>query len=110
MLEEIEVHEKCEHWTLMNRNDMPIGVKTIMAICAFKRKQYPDGSINKHKTRLCAQGGQQTWGRDYWNTYAPVITWAIVQILLIIAKIYKLDSKIIDFVLTFLQEDLLIPV
>ena len=29
MLEEIEVHEKCEHWTLMNRNDMPTGSKTL---------------------------------------------------------------------------------
>ena len=32
MLEEIEVHEKREHWTLMNRNDMPVGAKTIMVI------------------------------------------------------------------------------
>ena len=32
MLEEIEAHEKRENWTLMNRNDMPVVSKTIMAI------------------------------------------------------------------------------
>ena len=74
MLEKIEVHEKREHWTLMKKNDMPAGAKTIMAIWSLKRKWYPDGSLNKHKARICAHGGQQTWGQDYWDTYAPVLT------------------------------------
>ena len=69
---------------------MPIGAKTIMAIWSFKRKRYPDGSLNKHKARLCAHGGQKTWGKDYWDTYAPVVTWASVRLLLIIAKIHNL--------------------
>ena len=110
MLEEIEVHENRAHWTLMRRDDIPPGAKTIMAIWSFKRKRYPDGSLHKHKARLCAHGGQQTWGQDYWDTYAPVVTWASVRLLLIIAKIHKLDSKSIDFVLAFPQADLPIPV
>ena len=101
MLEEIELHEKCEHWTLINRNDMPEGAKTIMAIWSFKLKQYPDGSLNKHKDRLYAHSGQKTWGQDYWDTYAPVFTWASVRLLFIVAKIHKLDYKSIDFVLAF---------
>ena len=94
----------------MNRNDMPKGAKTIMAIWSFKCKRYPDGSLNKHTARLCAHGGKQTWGQDYWDTYAPVVTWASVQFLLIVAKIHKMYSKSIDFVLAFPQADLLIPV
>ena len=62
MLDEISVHEDREHWTLLERKDMPSGHKTIMAIWSFKRKRYPDGSLNKHKARLCAHGGQQIWG------------------------------------------------
>ena len=81
-----------------------------MEICSFKRKRYPDGSLNKHKARLCAHGGQQTWGQDYWDTYAPVVTWDSLQLLFIVAKTHKLDSKIINFVLAFPQEDLPIPV
>ena len=60
MLEDIELHEKREHWTLMNRNDIHAGAKKIMAICSFNRKRYPDGSLNKQKARLCANGGQKS--------------------------------------------------
>ena len=109
MLEDIEVHEKREHWTLMNINDMPARAKMIMAIWSFKRKRYPDGSLNKHNARLCAPSGQQTWGQYYWDTYAPVFAWASVQLLFIVAKIHKLDSKSIDIVLAFPQADLPIP-
>ncbi len=86
------------------------GVKTIMAIWSFKRKGFPDGTLNKHKACLCVHGGQQTWGQDYWDTYAPVVTWASVRLLLIVAKIHGFDSKSIDFVLAFPQADLNIPV
>jgi hypothetical protein len=110
MIDEIQVHEKRQHWTLVERKDMPQGTKTIMAIWSFKRKRFPDGLLNKHKARLCAHGGQQTWGQDYWDTYAPVVTWASVRLLLIIAKIHKLESKSIDFVLAFPQADLDVPV
>ena len=61
MLKEIEVHEKRKHWALMNRNDMPTGAKTIIEIWSFKRKRYPDGSLNKNKARLCDHGGELTW-------------------------------------------------
>jgi hypothetical protein len=87
---ELADHEERDHWTLMERKDLPIGTKTIMAIWSFKRKRFPDGSLNKHKARLCAHGGQQTWGLDYWDTYAPVVTWASVRLLLIVAKIHGL--------------------
>jgi hypothetical protein len=107
---ELADHESRSHWTLMERKDIPIGMKTIMAIWSFKRKRFPDGTLNKHKARLCAHGGQQTWGLDYWETYAPVVTWASVRLLLIVAKIHGLESKSIDFVLAFPQADLDVPV
>ena len=94
----------------MNRDDMPAGAKTITAIWYFKRKRCPDGSLIKHKARICAHGRQQTWGQDYWDTYAPVVTWASVRLLLIVSKIHRVDSKSIDCVLTFTQPDLPTPV
>jgi hypothetical protein len=52
----------------------------------------------------------QTWGKNYWETYAPVDNWASICILLAVAKIHGLYSKSIDFVLAFPQADLEIPV
>jgi hypothetical protein len=107
---ELDDHETHNHWTLMLQKDMPTEAKTIMAIWSFKRKHYPDGLLNKHKARLCAHRGQQTWGQDYWETYAPVVTWASVRLLLIVAKIHSLSPKSINFVLAFPQADLDVPV
>jgi hypothetical protein len=76
MMVEVSDHESREHWTLTKRCDMPEDTKTIISIWSFKRKRYPDGTLNKHKARLCANGGMQTWGQNYWETYTPVINWA----------------------------------
>ena len=65
-----------------------------MDIWSFKQKLYPDGCLNKHKTRLCFHGGQQTWGKYYWDNYAPVVTWASVRLLLVVAKIHNLNSRV----------------
>jgi hypothetical protein len=89
---------------------MPSDQKTIMSIWSFKRKRYPDGTLNKYKARICAHGGMQTWGQNYWETYTPVVNWASVQMLLAIAKIHDLPSKGINFVLGFPQAELEVPV
>jgi hypothetical protein len=49
-------------------------------------------------------------GQDYWDTYAPVIMWGSIGLLLIVAKIHGLKSKSIDFILAFHQVNLDIPV
>jgi hypothetical protein len=52
----------------------------------------------------------QTWGQNYWETYAPTVNQASVRILLAVAKIHGLSSKSIDFVLAFPQAELEVPV
>ena len=106
MMKEVEDHEKREHWALVLRATIPKGVKTIQAIWSFKRKRFPDGTLNKHKARLCAHGGMQQWGENYWETYSPVVNMLSVRLILAIAHIHKLDSKSIDFVLAFPQAEL----
>ena len=110
MKKEISDHTKREHWELVLRSDKPKDVKTIMAIWSFKRKRFPDGSLNKHKARLCAHGGQQQWGINYWETYAPVVNWISVRFLLIIAQLGGLKTQALDFVLAFPQAELDVPV
>ena len=78
-------------------------MKTIMSTWAFKRKRLPSGELLKHKARLCAHGGQQQWGINYWETYAPVANWASVRLLLALSHLHGLESRSIDFVLAFPQ-------
>ena len=89
---------------------MPRGIKPIMVIWSFKRKRYPNVTLNKHKARLCAHGGQQQWGINYWETYSPVVNWVSVRFLLIIFQLAGLETQAIDFVLAFPQAKLYVPV
>jgi len=53
MMVEVSDHESRVHWTLTKRcHMMPDDTKSIMSIWSFKRKRYPDGTLNKHKARL----------------------------------------------------------
>ena len=107
---EIDAHQTREHWEIIPRSQMPSDMKTIMGNWSFKRKRLPDGTLNKHKARLCAHGGMQQWGVNYWETYAPVVNWISVRFLLIVAKLTGLETKALDFVLAFPQADLDTPV
>lgn len=109
MIKEANDHHDRKHWEIVKRteHDNP---KTILAIWSFKRKRNPDGSLNKHKARLCAHGGMQKWGINYWETFSPVVNWMSVRVVLILAQLHNLPTRSIDFVLAFPQAELDIPV
>ena len=109
-------------WTLVPREEMnkhyarqrakgtKIDREQIMMIWSFKRKRNPDGSFKKCKARLCCHGGQQQWGVNYWDTYAPVVSWSSVRILLTLAKLHNLHTQSIDFVQAYPQAEVKHPI
>ena len=101
MIKEISDHESKGHWDVVPRSDKPVNVKSILSIWAFKRKRYPDGRIWKHKALLCAHGGMQTFGVNYWETYAPTVNWISIRFLLVVAQALQLHTQAIDFTPAF---------
>ena len=47
----------------------------------------------KFKARFCAQGDQQLERVDFLKTYAPVVQWTTVDLLLILEVLLQLKSK-----------------
>ena len=70
---------------------------------AFKIKRYPDGCVKKFKARFCAQGDRQKEGIDYFETWAPVVQWPIVKIVMILAIKLKLISVQCDITAAFIH-------
>jgi hypothetical protein len=59
----------------------------------MKQKRIPGtGLISKYKARLNAHGGQQEEGVNYWDTYAPVVRWMSVRMMLVLTLAEKLHS------------------
>ena len=106
MVVELEEHEERDHWTMVPRSPLPVGAKTIRSIWLFKRKCFPDGSLNKHKSRICPYGGMQPRGENFLETYSPVVNMLSFSLLLAISHIHGLNSKSIDFLLAFTQADI----
>jgi len=59
--------------------------------------------VYKHKARLAAHGGQQEYGVNYWETYAPVVSWTSIRFFLTISLLSGWHTQQIDFVLAFPQ-------
>ena len=104
MIKELNDHHTNKHWRLVKRET--IGkAKTVKAIWSFKRKRRPDGSLLKHKARLNAHGGMQIHGETYWDTYAPVVNWISIRMMLTLSVIHNLYTTSIDFTLAFPQAE-----
>ena len=52
----------------------------------------------------------QTFGVNYWETYAPTVNWISIRFLLVVAQALNLNTQAIDFTLVFPQADLEVPV
>ena len=102
MIKELKDFNDNGFWELVPRSEIGSS-KPIKAIWSFKRKRRPDGSLLKHKARLCAHGGMQVYGENYWDTYAPVVQWASIRMMLTLSVIHSLYTTCIDFTLAFPQ-------
>jgi hypothetical protein len=106
MQAEIGSHTERKHWKLMRRNDVPDDQPVLDAIWSMKRKRrIKTQEVYKWKVRLNLYGGQQTYGVNFWETFAPVVTWASIGLVLILSILHGWKTRQIDFVLAYPQAD-----
>ena len=79
---EIEALEHKNAWDVVNRKNF---MNVIPLTWAFKCKRFLDGAVQKLKARLCARGDRQIDGVDYQETWAPVVNWNTVRLMLILS-------------------------
>ena len=106
MKEEISAHSSRKHWEVVKRSSMPKNQQLLKAVWSMKRKRrVATGEIYKWKARLCVDGSRQVKGVNYWDTYAPVVSWESVRAILTLALTKGWVTRQIDFVLAYPQAD-----
>jgi hypothetical protein len=65
-------------WTL---TPLPTGQKAIIARWIYRTKPGPNGIGIRYKARLVARGFQQRAGVDYTETFAPVVKWETIRLI-----------------------------
>ena len=70
---------------------------------AFKCKRYPDGRVKKLKARFCVRGDQQIEGIDFFETFAPVVQWSTIRLMLVLSQRLGLATAQVDYTAAFVQ-------
>lgn len=68
--------------------DLPPGKKAIGCKWVYKVKLKADGTLDKCKTRLVAQGFNQQYGLDYTEIFSPVAKHVTVRMLITMATVH----------------------
>ena len=90
-------------WRSVSRpKDKPV----LKGTWAFKLKRLPDGTAHRHKARFCARGDMQTEGVDFFETYAPVVQWSTIRLLLSTVLTEGWTTCQVDYTNAFAQAEL----
>ena len=94
MVEEIRAHEKNRHWRVVPRDQAPPGHKMLPAVWALKwKRRIQTQKVYKRKTRINLGGQKQEKGINYWETYAPVVSWTTIRLFLLISIVRQWETR-----------------
>jgi hypothetical protein len=99
-LKEFETLTAMKTWDVVKRESW---MNVLPGTWAFKIKRYPDGLVKKLKARFCARGDRQIEGVDYFDTFAPVVSWTTVRLMLILSVILNLSTLQVDYTAAFVH-------
>ena len=85
---------------------MPTGWKAIGCKWVFKEKFDNIGNSHCYKARLVAKGFSQKYGKDYDETFAPVVRHETIRTLFSVAAAKKMEIRHFDVKMAFLHKDL----
>jgi hypothetical protein len=108
--DEIAGLNKFDVMDIHNIKDLPPRAKLLSSIWSYRRKRLPNGVLLKYKARICVNGKEQEFGRDYWETYAPVASWTTIRLLILLSSIMNLKTRQVDYTQAFPQAALNDPV
>ena len=69
----------------------------LRAIWSFRIKKKPPDYEKNYKARICADGSKQIEGINYTETYAPIVKWLSVRMLLTMSILHNLETLAMCF-------------
>ena len=104
IVKEVNGHVENNHWQLIKRKDVPEEAQVVPSVWSMRRKRnLTTNEITKHKARLNLHGGKQVYGMNYYETYAPVVTWFAIRLMIVMGIIFCWSLRQVDFVMAYPQ-------
>jgi hypothetical protein len=76
---------------LQKQNNVPEEVQIVPSVLSLQRKcDLTRNKVKKsHKARLTLHGVKQVYGMNYFKTYAPLVTWFAIRLMIIFGIIFS---------------------
>ncbi len=101
VIKEINGHIDNNNWKLPC-TEVPEDTEVVPPVWAMGCKQdLTMGRVTTHKARLNLHGWKQEYGRNYYDTYAPVVTWFAIRLLIVCGSLSHWLLCQIDFVMAY---------
>ena len=94
MKEEITNLKHMKTWFMVDREP---NMTFLKGTCAFMLKLIPDSVAYRHRSSFCDREYQQEYGVKYFETFAPVVQWSTIWLLLILILTNHWTTWIIDY-------------
>ena len=100
---EINTLRKMGVWDVVKRQPW---MNVLPSTWTFRLKRFTDGAIRKLKGRFCARGDRQIQDVDFFDTWAPVVSWNTVRLLLVLSSLLNLATRQVDYTAAFVHADI----
>ena len=116
VLEALSSHDKSKWEEAMEREmhsnevweqvEPPLERKIVGSKWIFRKKMDANGTVNRYKARLVAQGCSQRFGLDYEETFSPVVCFESVRSVVALGAQHKFQLHQMDVTTAFLHGEL----
>ncbi len=104
VITEVNGHVDNKHWQLTKRSEVPPNIDVLPSVWSMHRKRdITTNEIKKYKAQLNLHGGKQEYEMNYYETYAPVVTWFSIRLLIVIGILYGWAHRQCDFIMAYPQ-------
>jgi hypothetical protein len=67
------------------------------------KRDLTTNDVKSHKARLNLHGGKQIYDMNYFETYAPIVTWFAIRLVIIFGIIFFWALHQVDFIMAYPQ-------
>ncbi len=104
VIKEVNGHVDNDHWALVKQDTVPDDVQIAPFVWSMRRKcDLTTNEIKSHKARLNLHGGKQVYGMNYFETYALVVMWFAIRLMIVFGIIFCWFLCQVDFVMAYPQ-------
>jgi hypothetical protein len=89
VIKEVNRHVDSNNWTLQKQSNVLEVIQIVPSVWSLRRTcDLTTNEVKSHKARLNLHGGKQVYGMNYFETYAPVVTWFAIRLMIIFGIIF----------------------